>query len=86
MSLIISTKSPVVGSQGYDALTRTVSQLVAAAGGEVLSMECLSLLLSESSDGGILEKAFEIKAASEAAGGTLLSMQCLHQLVNNNWQ
>ncbi len=86
MSLIIAVKAPIVGSQGYDPLTRTVAQLARDAGGEVLSMECLASLLASASDGGILAKTYEIKAAAEAAGGTVLSMGCLHELVNDNWQ
>lgn len=86
MSLIIAIKSPIVGSQGYDALTRMVAKLARDAGGEVLSMGCLASLLAAASDGGILAKTYVIKAAAEATGGTILSMSCLHQLVNDNWQ
>lgn len=86
MSLIIAIRSPIVGSQGFDVLTRLVASLANQAGGEVLSMNCLAQLINSSSDEGQMAKTFEIKEAAESAGGTVISMSCLNELVNNSWQ
>ena len=86
MSLIIALRSPIIGTQGFDALTRQIAAASSALGGTILSMQCLAQLVSANTDEGQLSKTFQIKAATEAAGGTLLSPSCLYNLIKNNWQ
>tara|TARA_R110002096_G_scaffold129211_5_gene277906 strand:+ start:1498 stop:1758 length:261 start_codon:yes stop_codon:yes gene_type:complete len=86
MSLFFAIGSPCIGVQGLDALTRQILAAVTAAGGTVLSIQCLTKLVRENSDEGQTAKTFIIKAAVEAAGGTPLSTSCLYNLVKNNWQ
>jgi hypothetical protein len=86
MSLVLALSSPSVANQGFDALTRQIATAAAAAGGTVLSMQCLAKLVKDNSDEGQMAKTFTIKAVAEAAGGTSLSHSCLYTLVKNNWQ
>jgi hypothetical protein len=52
MTLIIALSSTIIGKQGFDALTRQIATAAIAAGGTVLSMQCLAKLVKENSNEG----------------------------------